>query len=87
MAKIIGGGFPVGALGGEAEVMAVFDPTSTRPALPHGGTFNANPVTMAAGLKAMELMTPEAFERINALGEQARRGLADWRGCWRSIGR
>ena len=77
MAKIIGGGFPVGAVGGKEEVMAVFDPTSSRPALPHGGTFNANPVTMAAGLAAMELMTPEEFDRINALGEQARQGLGD----------
>ncbi|HET7142207.1 MAG TPA: aspartate aminotransferase family protein [Candidatus Limnocylindria bacterium] len=77
MAKIIGGGFPVGAVGGKEAVMSVFDPTTGKPALPHGGTFNANPVTMAAGLRAMELMTPEEFDRINALGEQARRGLAD----------
>src|SRR5690606_7953045 len=53
MGKIIGGGFPVGALGGAAEVMAVFDPTSGPPRAPHGGTFNANPVTMVAGLTAM----------------------------------
>ena len=51
LGKIIGGGFPVGAVAGSAEVMTVFDPTrGGPPAAPHGGTFNANPVTMAAGL-------------------------------------
>src|SRR3989441_3096045 len=57
LGKIIGGGFPVGALVGRADVMAVFDPTGGEPRAPHGGTFNANPVTMAAGLAAMRLMT------------------------------
>ena len=77
MAKIIGGGFPVGAVGGKEAVMRVFDPTGDSPAVPHGGTFNGNPVSMAAGLKAMELMTPAEFDRINALGARARQGLAD----------
>jgi glutamate-1-semialdehyde 2,1-aminomutase len=72
MGKIIGGGFPVGAVGGRSDIMSVFDPTSGRPRLPHGGTFNANPMTMVAGLKAMELMTREAFDRINRLGNDAR---------------
>src|SRR3989475_2075970 len=55
LGKIIGGGFPVGAVAGSADVMAVFDPTKGYPAAPHGGTFNANPVTMAAGLAAMQI--------------------------------
>jgi glutamate-1-semialdehyde 2,1-aminomutase len=46
LGKIIGGGFPVGAIGGHRDVMAVFDPRPGKPALPHGGTFSANPVTM-----------------------------------------
>ena len=49
LGKIIGGGFPVGAIGGRKDVMAVFDPRPGKPALPHGGTFSANPVTMRAG--------------------------------------
>ncbi|WP_311974442.1 aspartate aminotransferase family protein [Bradyrhizobium glycinis] len=56
LGKIIGGGFPVGAIAGKREVMAVFDPRHGKPALPHGGTFSANPVTMRAGLAAMELL-------------------------------
>ncbi len=77
LAKIIGGGFPVGAVGGKREVMAVFDPTHGKPAFPHGGTYNANPISMTAGLKAMELLTPTEFERLNELGEQTRAGLRE----------
>ena len=74
IAKIIGGGFPIGAVAGRADVMAVFDPRSGKPLAPHGGTFNANPISMVAGTAAMELLTPDAFERLNALGEYARAG-------------
>jgi glutamate-1-semialdehyde 2,1-aminomutase len=77
LAKIIGGGFPVGAFGGRADVMAVFDPTGSGPRVSHGGTFNANPVTMVAGFEAMSMMTPDAYDRLAALGQRAREGLAD----------
>lgn len=73
--KIIGGGFPVGAVGGRAEVMAVFDPRGGKPAVPHGGTFNANPVTMAAGLAAMQLMDRDAYTRLDETGEKLRSGV------------
>ena len=73
--KIIGGGFPVGAVGGRADVMAVFDPRDGKPAVPHGGTFNANPVTMAAGLAAMRLMDEAAYARLDEMGETLRSGL------------
>lgn len=72
LAKIIGGGFPVGAVGGRAEVMAVFDPSAGKPALPHGGTFSANPVTMRAGLESMKLLDAAAFARLDAMGERLR---------------
>jgi glutamate-1-semialdehyde 2,1-aminomutase len=77
MAKIIGGGFPVGAFGGTAEVMSVFDPTSSGTRVTHGGTFNANPITMVAGQEAMAMMTPDEYDRLASLGERARTGLAD----------
>jgi glutamate-1-semialdehyde 2,1-aminomutase len=70
--KIIGGGFPVGAFGGRAEIMAVFDPSGGKPLVPHGGTFSANPMTMRCGLAAMELLDEPAFERLNAMGELLR---------------
>jgi glutamate-1-semialdehyde 2,1-aminomutase len=75
MGKIIGGGFPVGAVGGRAEVMSVFGFEKGRPRLPHGGTFNANPITMAAGLRAMQLWTPAEVTRIGRLGLRLRDGL------------
>ncbi len=77
MAKIIGGGFPVGAVGGAAEIMAVFDPRGGTPRVPHGGTFSANPMTMVAGLTAMKKMTQDEFDRLEALGAYIREGLSE----------
>ena len=77
LGKIIGGGFPVGAIGGHRDVMAVFDPRPGKPALPHGGTFSANPVTMRAGIAAMELLDDTAFARLDAMGEAVRAGIND----------
>jgi len=75
LGKIMGGGFPVGAIGGRAEVMTVFDPRHGKPALPHGGTFSANPVTMRAGLAAMQLLDEAAFKHLDALGDAVRDGI------------
>ena len=75
LGKIIGGGFPVGAVGGRKDIMAVFDPRSGKPALPHGGTFSANPVTMRAGLASMELLDEAAFARLDAIGSAVRSGI------------
>jgi glutamate-1-semialdehyde 2,1-aminomutase len=77
LGKIIGGGLPVGAVGGSAEVMSVFDPTAGKPRVPHGGTFNANPVTMAAGVAAMKLWTEEAVARLERMGDDLRQ-RANW---------
>ncbi|MEI8238773.1 MAG: aspartate aminotransferase family protein [Actinomycetota bacterium] len=75
LGKIIGGGLPVGATGGRADIMEVFDQTKPPVRVEHGGTYNANPMTMAAGLAAMEQMTPEAYVRLDALGMRLRDGL------------
>jgi glutamate-1-semialdehyde 2,1-aminomutase len=74
--KVIGGGYPVGGIGGSAEVMAVFDPTGGKPKLPHAGTFNANPVTMVAGVTTLELMTPQKYACLDELGQAARSRLS-----------
>jgi glutamate-1-semialdehyde 2,1-aminomutase len=76
LGKVIGGGFPVGAIAGKEEIMAVFDPREGH-AVWHGGTFNGNPIVMVAGHAAMELMTPEAFERLNTLGELMREKIGE----------
>lgn len=75
LAKIIGGGFPVGAVGGRADVMEVFDHRKAG-AVHHGGTYNGNPVTAVAGLITMRKMTPEAYDRLNRLGDSLREQLA-----------
>lgn len=61
--KVVGGGFPVGAIGGRAEVLQVTDPA--RGSLPLSGTFNANPVTMAAGAASVRELTGERIAAID----------------------
>ena len=70
--KIIGGGLPVGAVGGSREVMSVFDGSKGTPRAPHAGTFNANPPTMAGGIASMRLLSEDALEVLNARGDRAR---------------
>lgn len=76
LAKIIGGGFPVGAIAGREDVMAVFAAHGgERAALPSGGTFTANSVTMTAGLACMRQLDEAAFVRLDEIGSQIRGGL------------
>jgi glutamate-1-semialdehyde 2,1-aminomutase len=76
LGKIIGGGLPVGAFGGRADIMAAYDPRKGGARISHGGTFNANPMTMAAGVATMNALTPEAYSRLDALGERLRGGVS-----------
>ncbi len=71
LGKIIGGGFPVGALCGREDVMKVLDPRQPKIPFPHSGTFSANPITMTAGLTAMKLFDREAVKKLNALTDIA----------------
>lgn len=77
MGKMIGGGFPVGALAGSDEVMSVFVPGDKGLRLPLSGTFSANPVTMTAGYVAMSLFDEVSVSRLNRLADYARKGLTD----------
>jgi glutamate-1-semialdehyde 2,1-aminomutase len=52
------------------------EPRAGGAAIPHGGTFNGNPVGTAAGIATLELLTPEVYARLNALGERARTRLS-----------
>src|SRR5439155_17016571 len=76
LGKIIGGGLPVGAFGGRRDIMAYYDPRQGAARISQGGTFNANPVTMAAGLATLNALTPEAYTRLDALGERLRGGVS-----------
>jgi glutamate-1-semialdehyde 2,1-aminomutase len=72
--KIIGGGLPVGAFGGRADVMAGLDP-SHAPPVHHSGTFAGNSAVMAAGIAALSLLNADAFDHLDMLGERLRHGL------------
>lgn len=75
LGKIIGGGLPIGAIGGRTEIMAVFGADGRRAALPQGGTFSANPLSMAAGLAAMQALDEPAFAHLEQLGDELRQRL------------
>jgi glutamate-1-semialdehyde 2,1-aminomutase len=76
LGKIIGGGLPVGAFGGRGDIMSAYDPRRGGARISQGGTFNANPVTMAAGIATLNALTPEAYARLDALGDRLRGGVA-----------
>lgn len=71
--KIIGGGLPVGAFGGRSAIMEMYAPPD--PTLVQSGTFNANPLTMAAGAAGMRLLDREAIDRLASLGRLFAEGL------------
>lgn len=73
--KIIGGGVPIGAIGGSEKAMRIFDPSDSRPSLPFTGTFNAHPLSMAAGLATLQHYDQDAITRLNAIGENVRSGI------------
>jgi glutamate-1-semialdehyde 2,1-aminomutase len=82
LGKIIGGGLPVGGVGGRSDVMAAFDATTGTPKIPHAGTFNGNPVTMRAGLATLRDLTPAAYDRLNQMGSDFRQRVQALCGCY-----
>jgi glutamate-1-semialdehyde 2,1-aminomutase len=75
LGKALGGGFPIGAVGGRADVMGVFDPRGGS-TVRHAGTFNGHPVAMAAGLAVLEALDGPAIQRMNAQGRRLAEGAA-----------
>ena len=74
LGKIIGGGFPVGALAGSNEYLNHFAPDKAG-FLGHSGTFNGNSATMTAGLATLTELTVPEIDRINRLGKKLRTDL------------
>ncbi len=73
--KIIGGGFPVGAIGGRAEIIEHFAPSGD---VFQAGTFSGHPVTMAAGLETLTYAAENnVYDHINTLGDRLRKGLTE----------
>lgn len=73
--KHFGGGFSFGAFGGRKDIMELYDPQSPR-SLFHSGTWNNNVFSMTAGVAATKLLSREALEKNNNLGNKLRDGLA-----------
>jgi glutamate-1-semialdehyde 2,1-aminomutase len=71
--KVIGGGFPVGAVGGKAELLRIFDPADMK--VFHTGTFNANPVTMVAGDVSVRHLDEARIAKMDELCIRLRDGL------------
>ena len=73
MAKAIGGGLPLGAFGGRSDLMSMVTPSGGTYV---SGTYSGNPLSLAAGLACLtEVMTPEAYARIDRLGDKFAAGL------------
>jgi glutamate-1-semialdehyde 2,1-aminomutase len=75
LGKIIGGGLPVGAYGGRAEVMDCVAPAGP---VYQAGTLSGNPLAMAAGCATLDvLVRPESYERLEALAAGLEAGLVE----------
>jgi glutamate-1-semialdehyde 2,1-aminomutase len=71
LAKAMGGGLPTAAIGGTDEVMQFIENGSVYQV----GTFNGNPLSMAAARASLEdVLTPAAYDHLEALGERMRAG-------------
>jgi len=73
LGKIIGGGLPVGAYGGRADLMDLVSPAGP---VYQAGTLSGNPLAMTAGLWCLERLTPKLYRTLAALGARLADGLA-----------
>ena len=74
LGKIIGGGLPVGAYGGRADIMELVAPAGP---VYQAGTLSGNPLAMTAGLWCLENLSPRLYKHLAKLGAQLAAGLAD----------
>jgi glutamate-1-semialdehyde 2,1-aminomutase len=87
LGKILGGGFPIGCVGGREEVMRLADPRDWQAGLKRksetvwigGGTFSANPMTMTAGIETLKILRRKKgiYENIRRKGTEVRKGLQE----------
>jgi glutamate-1-semialdehyde 2,1-aminomutase len=74
LGKIIGGGLPVGAYGGRAELMELVSPAGP---VYQAGTLSGNPLAMTAGLWSLAELSPKLYRHLSKLGAHLAAGLAD----------
>src|SRR4029077_19457741 len=84
LGKAVGGGLPLGALVGRADLLSLTAPRSSRsdgdarPYVFHGGTYNGTPVALASGMATLNVLEePGAMEALDALAETLRHGLRE----------
>ena len=80
LGKIIGGGFPLAAVAGRADIMAHFDRALVGEDgfLPQIGTLSGNPIAAVAGLRTLEILRrPGAYETVFATGRALMEGIAE----------
>lgn len=71
--KMIGGGMPIGVLGGRSEIMNLLVPGENGvPPVMHSGTWNGHPVCVQAGVSALKRMTPEKHKYLKHIGDYMR---------------
>lgn len=72
LGKVIGGGLPVGAYGGKAEIMEQIAPSGP---IYQAGTLSGNPLAMTAGYETLSQLTPEAYTEFTRKGDMLEDGI------------
>ncbi len=81
LGKIVGGGLPMAAFGGKAELMDHLSPVGP---VYQAGTLSGNPVAVAAARATLEALTPELYEELEQISAEVGRGIAEavaYHGC------
>ncbi|MFB2623715.1 glutamate-1-semialdehyde 2,1-aminomutase [Methanothermobacter marburgensis] len=74
LGKIVGGGFPMGALAGPRQIMENIAPAGS---VYQAGTFNGNPVSVTAGLETLKILDDKVYSSLERMGSHLRAGLRD----------
>lgn len=74
--KIVGGGMPVGAIGGRSELMDLMDNSETPALVSQSGTFSGNNFTLAAGLATLRALTDDVYHHLDSLGKRLQQEIA-----------
>ncbi|MDD6286266.1 glutamate-1-semialdehyde 2,1-aminomutase [Candidatus Methanosphaera massiliense] len=72
--KIVGGGFPIGAIAGKKEYMEQFTPSGN---IYQAGTFSGNPMSINGGLAAFDILTDKRYKELHDKGDYLRNGIQD----------
>ncbi|HTY46651.1 MAG TPA: glutamate-1-semialdehyde 2,1-aminomutase [Methanomassiliicoccales archaeon] len=72
LGKIVGGGLPIGVFGASREIMSMVSPVGK---VYQAGTFSGNPLSLAAGMKTIEILERKGHDDLNSQGKRMRRGL------------